>query len=409
MKKNLIKCSLITLLAIPFMVGCNAEKGYKETRTEEEIVNELANVVVAEIGVGYSKFSGDGVNLGDNALITTVNEKVWEEDEVGLNFTIKYSLTPMESYPRDYLYINEAGDTLTSVVVGESELEGFPTAKSLGGAAYTLKAKVTFAGYGEGFVAPSGLKTTDEFVGKEIVSKNWNALVKTLKSGTITEVKESAKGGEMALVRGRVSAAYNWIYEEVFRGVVITDGDDGVLLYAGCLQTSFYESATSEMRIHLNDIIEVYGEVSPYNGIYEIKPRTIRVVEEQDLIDAIRPTAFRNQTIEEFNEYEEKDTGALATVHGLKLDMTKIALKKLSTGEHWVINLKTEEGVKMNLSLNYHVGSDVQEAVRTFLSNLGADQTFSMNGMVSATSNKIEISGVVIGNTPVIDSFTIDK
>lgn len=405
MKKNLIKSSLIALLALPFMVGC-ATKGYKETRSEEEIVNELANAVVAEIGVGYSKFSAEGVNLGDNALITTVNEKVWEEDQVGLNYTIKYSVVKSEDYPRDYLSINEAGDTLTSIVVTEEELAPFAMAASLGGAAYTLKAKVTFAGYGEGFVAPNGLKTTNDFVGKEVASKNWNALVKTIKSGTVTEVKESTQSGDMVVVRGRVSAAYNWVYEEVFRGVVISDGDDGILLYAGCLQTSFYESATSEMKIKVNDIIEVYGEVSPYNGLFEVKPRTIRVVTEQDLIDAIKPTAMRTQTVEEFASYKEKDTGALATVTGLKLDMTTIALGKLKTGEHWVINLKDEEGHKMNMSLNYHIGAEAQEAVRTFLKGLAKTETFSINGMISETSNKIEISCVVIGNTPVIDSIS---
>ncbi len=406
MKKNLIKCSLIALLAVPFMVGCNAEKSYTETRTEEEIVEELARVVVAEIGVAYSKFSGDGVNLGDNNLVTKVNEKVWEGDQVGLDYTIKYSLTPMEAYARDYLTINEAGDTLTSIVVSDAELDSFPTAKSLGGAAYTLKAKVTFAGYGEGFVAPKGLKTTDEFVGKEILTKNWNALVKTIKSGTITEVKEMTKGGDMTLVRGRVTAAYNWIYEEVFRGVVITDGDDGILLYAGCLQTSFYDSAESEMKIHVGDIIEVYGEVSPYNGLYEVKPRTIRVVTEQDLIDAIQPTTYRQPEVDAFLEYGEKDTGAMLTLTGLMLDMTKIALRKLEVGTHWVINLKNSEGKKINMSLNYHVGSAAQEAVRTFLSELANGESFNMNGIVSSTSSKIEISGVVIGDTPVIDCLT---
>lgn len=406
MKKNLIKCALITLLSVPFMVGCNAEKGYKETRTEEEIVEELSAAVVAEIGVSYSKFSAEGVNLGDTELITAVNEKVWEEDQVGLDFTIKYSVSALEEYPRDYLYLNEAGDTLTSIVVTAEELESFTQAKSLGGAAYRLTAEVTFKGYGEGFVAPKGLKTTDEFVGKVVANKGWSALVKTIKSGTLTEVKEECKSGDMVVIRGRVSMAYNWVYEEVFRGVGITDGDDGILLYAGCLQASFYESATSEMRIHIGDIIEVYGEVSPYNGLFEVKPRTIRVVTDQAMIDAIAPTVLRTQTVEEFASYKEEDTGALATVEGLKLDMTAIGLSKLKVGEHWVINLKDSEGHKMNLSLNYHIGAEAQEAVRTFLLGLSKSDTFNVNGMISETSNKIEISGVMIGTTPVIDSFS---
>ncbi len=403
MKKNLIKCSLITLLALPFLVGCNA-KGYVETRTEEEVVNELAQAVVAEVGVAYSKFSGDGVVLGDTDLVTTVNEKVWDEDQVGLNFSIKYTIVPMEAYTRDYLYLNEAGDKLTSIVVTTEELAEFPTATSLGGAAYTLKAKVTFEGYGEGFVAPKGLTTTDSFVGQEVATKNWNALVKTIKSGTLTEVKGSAISGDMVVIRGRVSAAYNWIYEEIYRGVMITDGDDGILLYAGCLQASFYDSADGEMKIKINDIIEVYGEVSPYNGLFEVKPRTIRVVTEQALIDAIKPNAFREPTVEDFVKYKMADTGALVRVTGLLVNMTKIALGKLKTGEHWVIELKNSDGKKMNMSVNYHVGADVQTAIKDFLSNLNG-ATFTMSGMVSATSSIIDISAVMIGDTPVIDSF----
>lgn len=404
MNKNLIKYSLVALLALPMMVSCGA-KGYKETRTEEELVNELANNVVAEIGVAYSKFSAEGVTLGDTPLVTTVNQKVWEEDQIGLNFTIKYSVAASEAYTRDYLYLNEAGDTLTSVVVTAEEIASFDMAKSLGGAAYSLQAKVTFAGYGEGFVAPSGLKTTDSFVGQEIATKKWNALVKTVKSGTLTEVKSDCIAGDMVVIRGRVAAAYNWIYEEIFRGVVIADGNDGILLYAGCLQASFYESETSEMKIKQNDIIEVYGEVSPYNGLFEVKPRTIRVVTEQSLIDAIQPTAFREPTVEQFKGYDQKDTGALVKMTGLLLNMTSIALSKLKVGEHWVIELKDSEGKKMNMSVNYHVGAENQEGIRTFLKGLSG-ASFNMEGMIAATSNVVDISAVTIGNTPVLDCFS---
>lgn len=401
MNKNLIKCTLISLLALPFMAGC-AAKGYTETRTEEELVNELANVVIAEVGVAYSKFSGDGVLLGDTDLVTTVNEKVWDDDQVGLNFTIKYSLTAMEAYTRDYLILNEAGNKLTSVVVTDEELAPFPTATSLGGAAYTLRAQVTFAGYGEGFVAPKGLTTTDSFVGQEIAAKNWNALVKTIKSGTLTEVKTKTKGGDMVVIRGRVAAAYNWIYEEVFRGVVIADGNDGVLLYAGCLQASFYESATSEMKIHIGDIVEVYGEVSPYNGLFEVKPKTIRVVTDQAIVDTIQPTSYREPTAEDFNNYALKDTGALVKMTGMLLNMTSIAINKLEVGKHWVINLKDSSGKKFNMSVNYHVGAETQKAIKTFLTGLSGG-SFQMTGMAAATDSIIDISAVMIGNTPVTD------
>lgn len=254
-------------------------------------------------------------------------------------------------------------------------------------------------------MAPSGLKTTDSFVGKEIASKKWNALVKTIKSGTLTEVKNDCIAGDMVVIRGIVSAAYDWIYEEIFRGVLIADGDDGILLYAGCLQSSFYDSESGPQKIKAGDAIEVYGEVSPYNGLFEVKPRTIRVITEQALIDAIKPAAFREPTIDEFKAFTQKDTGALVKLSGLLLNMTSIALSKLKVGEHWVIELKNSEGKKFNMSVNYHVGAENQEGIRTFLKGLSGAE-FTMEGMVSATSNVIDISAVAIAEQTVLEGFS---
>ncbi len=404
MNKRIIKSVLLPLLALPLLAGCG-EKGYKETRSEEEVIKALAANVVAEIGVSYSKFSAEGVNLGDNELVVDVNQKVWEDDQVGLNFKVAYTVTPQEQYPRAYLSINEAGDTLTSVVVTEDEIASFPMAASLGGAAYFLKANISFVGYGEGFVAPNGLTTTETFVGQEVANKQWNALVKTIKSGTISEVKASAQATDMVVTRGIVSAAYNWIYEEIFRGVVISDGDDGILLYAGCLQTSFYDSATGPMKIKQGDVIEVYGEVSPYNGLFEVKPRTIRIITDAETIAKIKPVDYRKPKVEDFVKYKTEDTGALCTVTGLYLNMSKIALNKFEVGTHWVISCKDSEDRAVNVSANYHVGAEVQEGLRTFLKDLNGG-AFAITGMVSETSNKIEISLVAIGTKGALENLS---
>ena len=404
MNKRIIKCTLLPLLAFPLLVGCG-NKGYKETRSEEEVIKQLAANVVAEIGVSYSKFSAEGVNLGDNELVVDVNQKVWEDDQIGLNFKVAYTVTPQEQYPRAYLSINEAGNTLTSVVVTEDEIASFPMAASLGGAAYFLKASISFVGYGEGFVAPNGLTVTNTFNGQEVATKQWNALVKTIKSGTISEVKASAKATDMVVIRGIVSAAYNWIYEEIFRGVVISDGDDGILLYAGCLQASFYDSATGPMKIKQGDVIEVYGEVSPYNGLFEVKPRTIRVITDAETIAKISPVGYRTPSTEDFLKYSTSDTGALCTLSGLKLGISAIALAKLEVGAHWVIACKDSNNKTINVSANYHVGGTVQEGLRTFLSGLAGGE-FSITGMVSETSNTIEVSLVAIGEKGALENLS---
>lgn len=401
---KLFKYSLLALIAVPVLAGCNG--GYNETRSEEQVLTDVTNQIIAEIGVAYSKFSSDGVAPGENELVTNVTKYVYEGDTVGLNFSISYTVVEQENYARDFLYISDDGSKLISVTVGDSEIASYPVASSLGGAAYFLKGAVKFEGYGEDFKVP-GLKTTDDFVGGVTGEKSWNALVKSVFVGTMKEIKEESIAGNMVVVRGRVTAAYSWIYDEVFRGILLTDGDDGILLYAGCLQDSFYDSADGEMKIKKGDIIEVYGEVAPYNNLFEVKPSRVSIISDQVLIDSIAPTTYREPgSVTEFLKYKASDTGALAKLDGLYINMSKIALSKLEAGEHWDISCKDADGKVITISLNYHVTSEQQEAVREFLKNLNG-ASFSLVGMISAYGS-INFAPVAIGDKTVVESFTLE-
>ena len=419
--KNLKAFPFIFLLALPALAGCGGDK-YVETRTEEEIIMGLGAQAMSEIGVSYSKFSADGVTPGTHRLVTEINQKVWEGDEKGIDFTVSYSLTPKEEYDVPYLSLNAEGTILTAQMMPTSAVAGnkYPQASSLGGAAYVLSASMKFKGYADGFVAPKGLTTTSSFVGQEIQKKNWNALSNIVKSGTIAEIKakydltegdEKINAGDTIYTTGRVTAVYDWSYEEIFRGVVITDGYRGLLLYAGCLQSAFYDQNKTQL-IKEGDIVAAYGKVSPYNGLFEVKPELVRKVEDPEEIAKSAPVAYRTETVAALKKLKESQTGDLVKVEGLKVYDTKANIEALSPGQHWTIKLNDAADAKkvINTGVNYHIGDAQQTAIQDFLlAAKEAKSVFNFTGMVSATNSEIDLGPVRIGQKTASSCFELPQ
>ena len=416
--KHLKALPIIFMLAIPALAGCGGDK-YVETRTEEEIVNGLGIQAMSEIGVSYSVFSSDGVTPGDHKLITEMNQKVWDNDQYGINFSITYTLVAQEQYEENYLSLNPDTMVLTCRMVPDSAITEakYPVGASLGGAAYTLTAKMTFKGYADGFVAPKGLNKTDSLVGSEIKTQKWNALARCVKSGTIGEIKAAYNStntetkindGDYIFTTGRVTAAYDWQYSEIFRGVIISDGYYGLLLYAGCLQKAFYDE-NQQPLIKEGDIISIYGKVVPYMNLLEVKPETINIVNSQSEKDAIAPVAYREGlSVEDTLKLKFGFTGDLIKLTNLKVYSTKSQIEKLVEGDHWEIKVSgTAEGAKpIEIAVNYHVGAAAQTAIKNFLLDTrNQGKTFNFTGVVSATTGKIQITPMVIGNVPCIDQF----
>ena len=412
--KTITKLTLVGLLGVSVSAlgACNNGKAYKETRTEEEVVNALGQQAMAELGVSFAKYAAEGITPDeDTKLMTTVNQKLWDGDEVGLNYSVKYSLAALEEYQKEYITLNEAGDTLSVKYMQDSELANYEMAQTLKGAAYSLSATVSFAGYGEGFKAPKGLKPTEEQVGKQIVKKSYNVLDKAVKIFTITEAKENAASGDTVLLYGRVSAAYDWSFSAIFRGVVVTDGNDGALLYAGSTQADFFDidadgNQVGEAKIKLNDIVSVYGTVSPYNGLFEIKPQKVKVVTDETVKAQVAPTAFRQETIANLITTTQKDTGALAELKGVTLFTNAVTISKLKTGVHWgekdenKIFFKDAEGNKILFYVNYHVGEAQQQAIKDFLVGLQKGEEFNVKFMITQY-NGPQISPMAIGENSV--------
>ena len=410
--KHIAKLSFALLLALPLMAGCGS-KEYKETRTEEEVINELGQQALSEIGVTLSKFSSDGVALGETELVTSVNQKIYEKDEVGLDYTVKYSLSVFdgEQYKKDYLVLNEAGDKLIADMVLASELdpETCPMGSSLGGAAYKVSAALTFKGYGEGFKAPKGLTVTESFVNKEIVKKSYNAVVKTVKSGSLHEIKATAQAKEMVYFIGRVSAWFEYSSSQLYSGLFITDGAEGIMLYAGCITTAFFDGDTK--LINEGDIISAYGEVSPYNGLFEVKPQKITLITDEVEKAKVAPTQFSELTVEQVNASKQEDTGKLVTVSGLKVKSFNkdgsTDPSVLSVGSHWSITVEDSSGNSTLLYVNYHIGEAAQTAIKDFLTNLGT-KSFSFRGALSSY-NGCQLSPVNTADFTAAEGFSADK
>ena len=402
--KKVIKLSLLGLLAMPILAGCGKEPEptYKEERTEVEIIDQLIKASVSEVGVEYAKFSAAGVAVGETALVMTVNQKVWEGDEFGMNFKFEYTLEEQEDYATDYLALNEGKDKLVAEIVDSAEIAAHPEytiANSLNGAAYYLKAKVSFAGYAEGFVAPEGLVRA-ETAPEKTMNKQWAVLVKCTFNGSISEIKVNTDDGDMVITRGKVVAAYDWRKGGLYTGMVIADGNVGVLLYAGKISDLCFDSEGNAL-IKKGDYVEIYGLVSPYNGLYEVKPQTIKKLDPADADDAAKigavadPT-FGSYTVPEINGGNIELTGNLAEVSGLKLVASdkegKVTLaqelEKLSTGAHWTLNAVDADNNKIAIYVNYHIGAAAQTAIKTLLSGLSETDTFTFKGMISAYNKK---------------------
>lgn len=204
---------------------------------------------------------------------------------------------------------------------------------------------------------------------------------KETKLQKISEVKKVSSG--TIKTRGYITGFYNHIYEEVYRGIIISDGADSAMLYAGQCQKLFYDTATSEMNFNYGDLIEIEGTVSPYSGLWEVKPTMIAKVED-DTIAA--PTVTKMSAAEiaaintsegivqsSCNQIECTDTLSIVSV---KCDSKDATLDTLITGKHWVFTVKGGEST-FNISVNYHVGSAIQTKVQNFLK---ANATFKFKG-----------------------------
>ena len=134
------------------------------------------------------------------------------------------------------------------------------------------------------------------------------------------------------------------------------------------------------------------------NGLYEVKPQTIRkldATEDAAAIAAIADPIFTEMSLKDISNSSGFGlTGNPVEVKGLHLVPTKedVTLAKelegLKAGNHWTLTVADAEGNKLSLYVNYHIGNAAQGAIKTLLSSLGENDTFTFKGIVSAYNKK---------------------
>lgn len=373
--KKVLSLLATSLLIGTMLVGCNGKK--VEPIDEEELINKLAANAISDLGVTYSSFASDGVFFGETNLTTTVKQFVNEGDEKGLNFSVSYSIVSQYEYTKEFLKLNEDKLVVDEIVLAE-DLD--TESKALGGAAYTLKASLKFAGYDEGLNVP-GLKQTDSFVNQKLLDKNWNAIVKVTTTGTLHEIK-SVNANDYVLFYGRFGGWYENSKAQLYTGAFIYDGDDAVMIYAGSITSDFFND-DGTAKIVPGDAVQVFGYASPYNGLMEIKPKSVVKLEASDPhATAIQPLQYTSMTVAQMNAADITDTGRFVQSEALKLDG---ALPTMNTGKHWTIKVcaVSDPAQKINIYINYHVGADAQNAIKSFLEGLGSD-SFVFKGVLSS-------------------------
>ena len=377
--KKTFKLPAILLLTLPALMACPAqEEGYVEKRTEQEVVEALARQAIDEVGVGYAKFSSDGLRLGDNALVTTVNEKVYEGDTKGLNFSVAYTLTADENYGHDYVTLDTTANKLVAELVTEADLNT-DIARALGGFAYTLHATLTFEGFAEGFevkgLTPTGTVTFT-------LNEEWSVIDKACISGTIEEVKAVAKNNAAVSFKGQVAGWISNSYDDMYTGVFLTDGANGMMLYAGNISKVFFNE-NKELIINEGAYLDVFGYVSIYNGLFEVKPSKITVLTDPADYAGIAPAVVTTYNADQVAAIKTASTGNLIKVEHLKLKDGFDIDKKMKDGAHWTIECVDQDGKQVNLYANYHMGTEAQAAIKTLLKGLTAGQRFTVYGATS--------------------------
>ena len=314
------------------------------------------------MSVSYAKFSSaDGLGLAGAYLTkecTTPN---------GFTFEYTYSVTPStDEYMYEYVSLRDDGLTVDVII---PEIWELPIENQLF-AAYTLTGKATFKG------ASKDASKYSSYVNKEIGSKNWNIKVNSVETRPVIEkintVKTTHAEGDTVIIRGYVSGYFEKSAANFYTGVFISDGPDTVMLYSGSLD-NYMDVLT------IGALVQVIATWSSYNGLVELKPQSGGVAVLQS-DETIAPAVVVDYTPNQFVGLKTGQSGNLCKVEGLQLTDTQETINGLNAGAHWTLHA-TAGGKDINIYVNYHVGDEAQNAIKTLLlANL--NKTFTFVGTV---------------------------
>ncbi len=257
--KNLAKISLLAVMAAGCLIGCNNNK----KQSGGDGLDKSAEGAVSTVGVAYSGYAGsDGISIGGGKLIQS-------QAQGNYQFDITYTVAPLSAtYSHTYLAIE--GEKLVVEIPTFDELKADNATGTY--AAYKLTGSFKYAKYlGEGKDADA------DKVGQEIKNHSWNIRINAEKEKPVLQkisVARNKEKGETVVTKGYITAFMNNVDGDEFKnGVWIGDGADGMMLYGGMLPSSMG-------TLEIGDLILMAGTASPYNGLFEVNPKSISKIDD---------------------------------------------------------------------------------------------------------------------------------
>lgn len=356
--KKLLKFSILALMAIPAMIGCNNNNNKGQSGVEE-----AAKQAISEVGAAYNGFSqSGGLTLAGAKLIT--------EHKVGdYEFKFTYSVAPMGNpYSIEYLKIDTEKMRLVVEIPTFAELEsqGFPGATYAG---YKLNAKVLNAD-------------------KEVGEGSWNVRINAEEVKPVWEkisaVREKTSG--TVVTTGYITAFMNPVDEaEYGNGIWIADGADGTMLYSTSKLAAYFGS------LKIGDMVMVIGTASPYNGLFEIKDPIVTLVD--DSPEAIAEPVWTSIGESELGSYTATKANDPVTISGATIT-SDLSGKEATSGSALSIDVKVG-GKTITLYENKHTNTAHRQAVIDLV-NANVGKTVTIKSVLGWNSGKLQITGCVI-------------
>ena len=340
---KLLKLSLLSLFIVPALAGCG-DNGNSKAKEE-------AKIAFSQIDPSYSSFaSSDGLGLAGAGLVMSY------KTENGYEFNFKYSVAPMQgkTYASEYVKINTNVNTLEVEIPTFQELNS-DGSKTVNYAAYVLTAEALYKE-----------KTVD--------TRTWNIRVNAEENKpqvqTIADAKATRQENDTVVTYGYVYGYYSYDVNHFYTGVYIANGADGLLLYAGKL-TNYFN------LIEIGDLVMVIGKAAPYNGLFEVKPDSIKTINHD--VDGVAKPIVTELTGLQYKALSSTSAGNLVKMENLTMVSDLSNKTDFPKGAHWTLTAKDSEDREITIYVNYHVKNAVMEEIRTlFTSNPG--KTFNFTG-----------------------------
>lgn len=328
-------------MAVGFLAGCASG----EKKSESGGLDKAATETAAVVGVAYNGYAGSaGISIGGGTLITSHSQGNYQ-------FDISYSVAPLKgTYTHTYLAVEE--NKLVVEIPTFDELKADNQEGTY--AAYKLSGSFKYAKY---------LGTDEDKdsakVGQEVLKHDWNIRINAEKVKPILEeisVARQKQKNETVVTKGYVTAFMNNVDGDEFKnGVWIADGNDGMMLYGGNL-------ASVMGVIDIGDLILMAGTASPYNGLFEVNPKSITKLEAAD--NKIGNHVVVEPAWKQMNEDEVKALAAVNANDPMLLPDVTISTNVDELKDDGAIELSGKIG---NTDITMYVNKHTNKAQRTAL------------------------------------------